>query len=954
MGQANEVMSLHFTLKERPAVIASDIRSFHGEIKEGARDCYVSFPGKFLSGWDALINPNAIHKQSVACVFLCDSEDGLGKHAVNPEDESGGCYCRTIYGERDFEQFGYLHILPKGCREDQEKRARQNAESTGAIVVHHYEDMEKARQNARKVWESRQKTASWGCAWFQKWKERVEEAVRLKQNLKVVYFPFQVGLGKVQWKDLPTANLWDGVGCGGSQKCEIAYLEKMKQEHPDEGWDYCGIDVVSFLSGEFRPQQEVNALDGSQWRRAKIMPWPKPSAEDPAKMEERVKYRVCCQKTGKEFTTDRVQHADSMQTFLCEVGEDHFLDMLKQILPKNIKLVKHHDVILNSGKTSLAVDLEIQTVEAMQELRNAVLSENVEVAMNHGLSYQWQLCIDKTCFCQSYERQLLRSGKLTNHQEEKFQEIKQAQRSSSTVHLSAVAGAGKTFIAVQLVLETFQQNPSGHVLLIAPCISLCFLFVVWLGRRAKEENLDFDRLLKRLVVVSKPYDRLMTLEVDGARIKASDSVTTEFLLEVCDEAQDVYIDVGFDAKNGAMSHPVLKELKSHSKLHLSSHSQSSTLSDRYRHSVDVTLTEVVRSTQRIVAGAATFLASASEKQDLRSICPAGPPVKTFIFKPTQEMEETHVAYDHDYVKSTVAAIWYVIHAYAGLNLHQRLAVIVPDAAFLEWFKPSLLKELGSRIPARSFCCESFEKSLSCLPSDLLPKQRDISKEESDQSDETEMLVVDEIDNSKGLESLIVICVGLDARIVGTQAETAATRARLYRGITRAQVQCIVVNEYLQGGWLEFLGLLRFEEETFVESVGMNEVSAEGAATLVTTRPEDREQLEKSKEIPGQHEGGHQKSTEMVLSAVKSATTEAKDQGQLASDVQLENSQTSMAGSVTTTSVWDTGENDTSIASQIQKLSFDPRSSLSNEARPETGTLDLTNVPSHGVLERSQE
>ena len=382
------------------------------------------------------------------------------------------------------------------------------------------------------------------------------------------------------------------------------------------------------------------------------------------------------------------------------------------------------------------------------------------------------------------------------------------------------------------------------------------------------------------------------------------------------------------------SHPVLKELKSHSKLHLSSHSQSSTLSDRYRHSVDVTLTEVVRSTQRIVAGAATFLASASEKQDLRSICPAGPPVKTFIFKPTKEMKETHVA--DDYVKSTVAAIWYVIHAHAGLNLHQRLAVIVPDAAFLEWFKPLLLKELRSRIPARSFCCESFEQSLSCLPSDLLLKQRDISKEESHHSDQTEVLVVDEIDNSKGLESLIVICVGLDARIVGTQAETAATRARLYRGITRAQVQCIVVNEYLQGGWLEFLGLLQFEEETFVESVGMNEVSAEAAATVVTTRPEETEQLETSEQIPGEHEADHQKSTAVVQSAVKLVTTEGKDQGQLASDVLLENSQTSMAGSVTTTSVWDTGENDTSIASQIQKLSFDPRSSLSNEARPENG------------------
>ena len=927
-------MSLHFTLKERPAVIASDVRSFHGEIKEGATDCYVSFPGKFLSGWDALINPNATHQQSVACVFLCDSEDGLGKHELNPEDESGGCYCRRIYGERDFESFGYLHILPKGCREDQEKRARQNAKSTGAIVVHHYEDMKKARQNARNVWVSRKKTASWGCAWFQKWKERVEQAVRLKQNLKVVYFPFQVGQGKVQWKDLSTANLWDGVGCGGSQKCEIAYLEKMKQEHSDEGWHFSGIDVVSFLSGEFRPGQEINALDGSQWRRAEIMP-PKPSPEDPPEMEERVKYTVRCQATGKEFTTDRVQHADSMQTFLCEVGKDHFLDMLRQILPRNINVVKHHDVILSSGKTSLAVDLEIQTVEAMQELRDAVLSENAEVAMNRDLSHQWQLCVDKTYFCQSYERQLLRSGKLTSHQEEKFREIQQAQRSSRTVHLSAVAGAGKTFIAVQLVLETLQHNPSGHILLIAPCISLCFLFVVWLGRRAKQESLDFDRLLKRLVVVSKPYDRLMTLEVDGAGIKARDSVTTEFLLEVCDEAQDVYIDAGFDAKNDAMSHPVLKELKSQRKLHLSSHSQASTPSDRYRHSVDVTLTEVVRSTQRIVAGAATFFASASEKQDLRSICPAGPPVKTFIFKPTKETKETNVAYD-DYVKTTVAAIWYVIHAYAGLNLHQRLAVVVPDTAFLEWFKPKLLKELGNRIPARTFRCESFEKSLSCLPSDLLSKQRDISEEESDQS-ETEMLVVDEIDNSKGLESLIVICVGLDARIVGTQAEAAATRARLYRGITRAQVQCIVVNEYLQGGWLEFLGLLRFEEEIFVESVGMNEVSAEAAATVVTTRPEEREQLETSKDIPGEHEADHPIPTEVMQSAVKLVTTEVKDQGQPASDVR-ENIQTSMAGSVTTTttSVWDTGENDTSIASQIQELSFDPRWSLSNEARPETG------------------
>lgn len=39
-----------------------------------------------------------------------------------------------------------------------------------------------------------------------------------------------------------------------------------------------------------------------------------------------------------------------------------------------------------------------------------------------------------------------------------------------------------------------------------------------------------------------------------------------------------------------------------------------------------------------------------------------------------------------------------------------------------------------------------------------------------------------------------------------------TRARLYQGLTRAQFLAIVVNEYLPGGWLEFLRLLKFKEE----------------------------------------------------------------------------------------------------------------------------------------------
>lgn len=42
-----------------------------------------------------------------------------------------------------------------------------------------------------------------------------------------------------------------------------------------------------------------------------------------------------------------------------------------------------------------------------------------------------------------------------------------------------------------------------------------------------------------------------------------------------------------------------------------------------------------------------------------------------------------------------------------------------------------------------------------------------------------------------------------------------TRARLYQSLTRAQLLSVVVNEFLQGGWLHFLGLLELEEELWV-------------------------------------------------------------------------------------------------------------------------------------------
>ena len=65
----------------------------------------------------------------------------------------------------------------------------------------------------------------------------------------------------------------------------------------------------------------------------------------------------------------------------------------------------------------------------------------------------------------------------------------------------------------------------------------------------------------------------------------------------------------------------------------------------------------------------------------------------------------------------------------------------------------------------------------------------------------------------GLERLIVVAIGLDAKIDHSEG-TLETRSRLYRALTRAHMMALVVNEKLRGGWLEFLGSVRLKEDRF--------------------------------------------------------------------------------------------------------------------------------------------
>eukprot|EP00435_Cladocopium_sp_Y103_P053340 s3524_g17.t1 len=326
----------------------------------------------------------------------------------------------------------------------------------------------------------------------------------------------------------------------------------------------------------------------------------------------------------------------------------------------------------------------------------------------------------------------------------------------------------------------------------------------------------------------------------------------------------------------------------------------------------IRLTEVIRSTQRIVAGAGAFHSAASVKEDLKSVCPDGPPVKTFIFNLPAGIDSfgRRVLYDV-YVQKTAAAIWYVVLAYAGLSLHHRLGLLVPDDDFLQTFKPLLGLALKEHFPMRDFKLISFKQSLSILPPDLAG---------DDKGGQSEMIILDHMENSKGLENLIVMCIGLDEPMGTTQSEAAATRARLYRGITRAQVQAIVINEHIPGGWLEFLCFLKFELVKFQESKAFQETKAEAAAQVVAGRP-----------------GSYPEKEAILPDTLRSTASERENQ--------------ISAVNVISTVVWDTGDNDlnTDTTASIKKLMFDPREDPAADEAAAAGCAHICDAAYDGNL-----
>ena len=603
---------------------------------------------------------------------------------------------------------------------------------------------------------------------------------------------------------------------------------------------------------------------------------------------------------------------------------------------------------LGSDVSVLMINLGVPTIGSLHHLRDRFFSGKLEEDITAGLS-DWHVEVDNGHFLEFYEHTLLALKDLTPHQQKHLQHIQRFDE----VHLSAPAGAGKTFVAVQRVVDVLTdktEEPPAHVLYVAPTVELIYHFIQWIvvrlaSQAASRLVTDINQLLQRLVVLHSPYQELLSPMLDEkdrcVALKVAGSIDT-FALQVVDEGHTLFAE--------GVDYGILGDLKSRRKLLLSDESQAATVNTRFPKMHKASLMEVVRSTRQIVLGAKSFR---SQTGAVTSIGTDGPPLKSFLFDGSDAKGEFEL-----YAQHVADAIAHVADAYPNISLHQRLALLVPDQEFLVQLKTALAPVLKSKLPDRHLQFISFKESLRSLPElfrTLCGQPVTVQKPEQ----RSEHLVLDTVSVTDGLEKLIVICVGLDAPI-RRGARDLVTRANLYKGISRAQLMAIVVNKRVQNGWFDFLTNIRYSGKELSEEEA-SKYGSQAAAKICQEakdgmgsaaqeeEPRSREEARPQPSIPDERQADLKKENSHVersqpetrgTNAAGKKADPAISQPQTRSTSAAERESELTGDSETTpqheSSIWDTRSN--TVSAHARKPMFDPFAEDWRSAVPLEGAL----------------
>ena len=460
---------------------------------------------------------------------------------------------------------------------------------------------------------------------------------------------------------------------------------------------------------------------------------------------------------------------------------------------------------------------------------------------------------DKTHFAERYEASVLALENLTPHQRDALA----CARLHEHVLLEAPAGGGKTFVALSLMLEVLLRdshhgNTHADACVAFACWSapLCLFVCRWICKRITSAAVR-ARALSRLVVLFDPLDagpRAVRLvpSADGLRLECPPAALTGPIeLLVVDESHHIYADTALRRAVEDLVQPGTTR-----RLLLADISQSSGGAIPFPlECARVSLTEVVRCSKRIIAGAMAFQLGGEQK--LLTRChheSTGPPLKSFLFDMDADLHESAAAC---YAHHVTQAITHVRTTYRGLALHDRVAILCPSSEFAHDLAAPLRAALAAAFPEWRVRLVSAADASASIG--------DALDGTSAPADGCESLVLDAIGQFDGLERLIVIGVGLDQPISELPDATTSyepsgaasaphapsgddqrTRSMLYRAVTRAHMQVLVVNELLSGGWLEFLGNVRLrDDERFDAARALDRCETSAVENIVTSGIDER-------------------------------------------------------------------------------------------------------------------
>uniref|UniRef100_A0A0G4HJY9 EF-hand domain-containing protein n=1 Tax=Chromera velia CCMP2878 TaxID=1169474 RepID=A0A0G4HJY9_9ALVE len=474
-------------------------------------------------------------------------------------------------------------------------------------------------------------------------------------------------------------------------------------------------------------------------------------------------------------------------------------------------------------EASLAAALDREGGDGDRGLTVKLNQEKKEGEGGGEKSPTFRVSVDKTTAAEDYASLVLEVDRLTEHQQEALSRCGAAQR----VHFQAPAGGGKTFVALTRLLVFMRENPDTFSLLVVKNRPLAIFIGVWMASRVPYP-VEFRDLLSRFRVLHEPFESgmkglglekdVLVMVDDPPALKKSQP----FDLIMVDEAHHIYA----HSQLRRVIEPYV--IASRSAMLLSDISQTSNPGLTFTAGFEIVrLTEVVRNSNRIVAGSLPFRIQEPGVETPEISChheSVGPPLKSFIFR----VEKPELRWQL-YTSHTLRAVAQVIHDFPYLSLHNRMALLVPTEQFRDEFKP----HLEFAFQQNPFSTDRRLEVVDACRGSALVSRGSLSRTG------TEWVVLDAISNFDGLERLIVICVGLDAPISDENTEAAKeARSRLYRGITRAQMMVVVVNELEVGGWLEFLATTTFDKERDFDLAAEQQRLNTDDATRIVEHTED--------------------------------------------------------------------------------------------------------------------